>query len=127
MENTKKVTVSDLFVEIYQNFNVTLQIEKMKLLSKKELYLLLTVCLDKFSDTDKVVKENFLPFKEEVMNIYTVQDDKESEIEEIKLLVEETGDKYIETDYIQDQNGNVLPEPFTLEEVRDRRIDIIGK
>ena len=123
----KIIKVSPLFIEIYQNFNVIEQTEKMKSLTKKELYLLLTVCLDKFSDTDKTVKQNFLPFKKEVMDIFDVQDDKDTTIVELSELIEETGDKYIETDYIQDESGNLLPDPLTKEEVRDKRIDIIGK
>ena len=123
----KIIKVSPLFIEIYQNFNVIDQTEKMKSLTKKELYLLLTVCLDKFSDTDKTVNQNFLPFKKEVMDIFDVQDDKDTTIVELSELIEETGDKYIETDYIQDESGNLLPDPLTKEEVRDKRIDIIGK
>ena len=123
----KIIKVSPLFIEIYQNFNVIEQTEKMKSLTKKELYLLLTVCLDKFSDTDKTVKQNFLPFKKEVMHIFDVQDDKDTTIVELLELIEETGDKYIETDHIQDESGNLLPDPLTKEEVRDKRIDIIGK
>jgi len=127
-ETTKKIVkVSDLFIEIYKNFNVIDQTQKMRTLSEKELYLLLTVCLDKFSDTDKTVVQNFKPFKNEVMNIFDVQDDKESNINVVNLLIEETGDKYIETDNIQDKDGNSLPEPLTTQEVRDKRIDIIGK
>ena len=123
----KIIKVSPLFIEIYQNFNVIDQTEKMKSLSKKELYLLLTVCLDKFSDTDKTVKQNFLPFKKEVMDIFDVQDDKDTTLIELLELIEETGDKYIETDHIQDEEGNLLPDPLTKEEVRDKRIDIIEK
>jgi hypothetical protein len=123
----KPIKVSKLFTEIYQNFNVIDQTEKMKSLTKKELYLLLTVCLDKFSDTDKTVKQNFLPFKKEVMEIFDIQDDKETQVKELVELIEETGDKYIETEHIQDIDGNILPDPLTKEEVRDKRIDIIGK
>jgi hypothetical protein len=61
----KNIHVSNEFVDIYTNFNVVTQVEKMKQLTKRELYLLLTVCLDKFSDEDPVVKHNLLPFKEE--------------------------------------------------------------
>jgi hypothetical protein len=123
----KPIKVSKLFIEIYQNFNVIDQTEKMKSLTKKELYLLLTVCLDKFSDTDKTVKQNFLPFKKEVMELFDIQDDKETQVKELVELIEETGDKYIETEHIQDNDGNILPDPLTKEEVRDKRIDIIGK
>jgi hypothetical protein len=41
-------------------------------------------------------------------------------------LIDESGDKYIETDYIITNNGDKLPEPLTKEEVRDAKINIIN-
>ena len=121
-----KIKVSDLFVDIYKNFNVVTQIEKMKQLSKREQFLLLLVCLDKHSDEDPVVVHNFTDFKDECMQIFDIQDDKETNDETLKSLIEETGDKYIETDNLICQNGDPLPSPFTKEEVRDAKIDIIN-
>lgn len=127
MENeNKKLVVSDLFVETYKNFNVVSQVEKMKELSKKELYLLLILCLDKFSDEDPVAKYNFLPFKDECMEIFDIQDDKESTNPDLIDLVKESGDKYIETDYVYDSNGAKMPDPLSKEEVRDAKINIIN-
>ena len=77
-EKQKQIVVSDLFKEIYLNFNVSVQIENMKSLDKRELYLFLTYALDKHSDEDPVVLHNFQPFKDEVMEIYDIQDDKEA-------------------------------------------------
>jgi len=122
----KKLTVSNEFVSIYKNFNVLDQIDNMKKLTKNELYLLLTFCLDKHSDEDPVVIHNLLPFKEECMMIFDIQDDKEVDNEYIKNLVEITDDKYIDTDVIVDTYGNKLPEPLTKEEVRDAKINIIN-
>ena len=122
----KKLTVSNEFVSIYKNFNVLDQIDNMKKLTKNELYLLLTFCLDKHSDEDPVVIHNLLPFKEECMMIFDIQDDKEVDNEYIKNLVEITDDKYIDTDVIVDTDGNKLPEPLTKEEVRDAKINIIN-
>lgn len=126
-ENEKQITVSDLFKKIYTNFNVSSQIDDMKKLEKRELYLLLTFVLDKHSDEDPVVIYNFQEFKDEVMEIYDIQDDKESDNEILKELIEETGDKYIETDYIVDSNGEKLREPLTKDEIRDAKIDIINE
>ena len=128
-ESTKEnqIHVSNEFVDIFSNFNVVTQVEKMKQLTKRELYLLLTVCLDKFSDEDPVVKHNLLPFKEQIMNIFDVQDDKEATDEVLIDLVTESGDKYIETDYIVDSEGEKLPEPLTKDEVRDAKINIINE
>jgi hypothetical protein len=120
-----KVKVSDLFVDIYKNFNVCDQIKKMKELDKQELYLLLILCLDKHKDDDHVILNNFKEFKEEVMEIYDLQDDKEVDNEFLKNLVDLTGDKYIDTGVIVDQNDQDLGEPLTREEVRDAKINNI--
>ena len=126
-EEVKNVTVSDLFVKIYQNFNVVDQIENMNNLSEEELYLLLVYVLDRHSDEDPVVVHNLQPFKEKVMEIYELQDDKETTNPVLLTLVEKTGDKYIETDYVVDGSGNKLKDPLTKEEVREAKIDIIGE
>ena len=126
-EETKNVTVSDLFVEIYVNFNVVDQIENMKKLSEEELYLLITYVLDRHSDDDPIVVHNLLPFKDKSMEIYELQDDKETTNTILLELVEKTGDKYIETDYVVDKNGNKLKDPLTKTEVRDAKIDIINE
>ena len=126
-ENTKQITVSDLFTDIYKNFNVVTQVDKMKRLSKKELYLLITLCLDKHSVEDPVVKYNIAEFKDEAMKIFDVQDDKVSDDIDILLLIEESGDKYIETDNIVDTNGDKLPDPLSKSEVRDAKINIINE
>lgn len=127
MEDKKQIIVSDLFKEIYENFNVVTQVEKMKELSKKELYLLLTMCLDKHSDDDPVVRFNMTEFKDEAMKIFDVQDDKTIYDVDLLQLIEESGDKYIETDNIVDSKGNKLPEPLSKVEVRDAKINIISK
>lgn len=125
-KDVKKVVVSDLFIDIYQKFNVVTQVEQMKQLPRKELYLLLILCLDKQSDEDPVVVHNFMPFKDECMKIFDIQDDKDVDDEDLKLLIEETGDKYIETENIIDSEGNTLRDPLSKEEVRDAKIDIIN-
>ncbi len=122
----KKVNVSKLFFEIYKNFNVFSQVDRMNQLNDRELYLLLTLCLDKFSDEDPVVKYNLIPFKDRIMEIFDIQDDKEPTNSILIGLIEDTGDKYIETDNLY-YRGSKLPEPLTKEEVRDAKINIIKK
>ncbi len=100
MQPEKTIDISKSFFEIYRNFNVTDQIQEMKSLEKRELYLLLTLCLDKFSDEDPVVRHNLIPFREEIMEIFDIQDDKEPSNPLLINLINETGDKYIETDFI---------------------------
>lgn len=126
MENKKTVAVSDEFVKIYKNFNVVNQVEEMKKLSKRELYLLLTLALDKFSEEDPVAKLNSGSFRQELLEIFDVQDEKESS-PLLSEIAEETGDKFIETDYIVDSKGNKLPDPLTKEQVRDAKINLINK
>lgn len=122
-----QIHVSNEFVDIFSKFNVVTQVEKMKQLTKRELYLLLTVCLDKFSDEDPVVKHNLLPFKEEIMNIFDVQDDKEATEQVLIDLIAESGDKYIETDNIFYNDDQKLPDPLTKDQVRDAKINIINE
>lgn len=123
----KTLKVSDLFVEIYTNLNVCSQLENMAKLSKKELYLLLIVALDKHSDDDPVVLHNLLPWKDTALEIFDLQEDKECTIPELIELVEETGDKYIDVTIIVDSNGNKLKDPLSKEEVRDAKINITIK
>ena len=122
----KKVVVSEDFVNIYKNFNVINQVENIKSLSDRELYLLLTVCLDKHDDELSTVKYNFQPFKNEVMEIFDIQDDKETTNQVLLKLIDETGSHYIETSDIVGPDDNKLPDPYTKEEVRDVKISIIG-
>ncbi len=121
-----EIKVTNDFINIYRNFNVKDVSNEMKNLSEKELYLLLTLCLDKHSDDNSTVLHNFQPFREQVMEIYDIQDDKETTNPFLKILVEESGDKYIETDDIVDEMGNKLPEPYTKEELREIKIDLIN-
>lgn len=119
--------VSDLFIQIYKNFNAMSQIDNIRELSKRELYLLITLAIDKFSDSDPVAKHNLLPFKDEAMEIYEINDDVNTKNPVLISLINETGDKYIETDYIVDKRGDQLPEPLTKDEVRDVKINNIMK
>ena len=125
-EETKQLKVSNEFVDIFKNFNVINKVEEIKSLSKKELYLLLTLCLDKHDDGQPTVVYNFQPFREQVMELFEIQDDKETLNPVLQELIEESGDTYIETDNIVDVDGNKLPEPLTKEEVRDAKINIIN-
>lgn len=125
-EDPKLLKVSNEFVDIFKNFNVINKVEEMKRLSKKELYLLLTLCLDKHNDEQPTVIYNFQPFRNQVMELFEIQDDKETLNPILQELIKKSGDKYIETDNIVDNDGNKLPEPLTKEEVRDAKIKIIN-
>lgn len=145
-DDVKKLVVSDLFIEIYENFNVYNQIDKMNLLSDRELYLLLTLCLDKHApdypvdDISKIVQYNFgyseikentsenvVNIRNKFSEIYNLQDDKKVTNPIIKKLIKESGHKYIETKNIYSLGGKKLREPFTIDEIRDIKIDLIDK
>ncbi len=126
-KETTTIKVSEDFVSAYLNFNVANQEEKIRALSSKERALLLILALDKHSDEDPVVVGNFLPFKDEVMEIYDVQDDKETLNESLLELIRETGDKYIDTDCIVDSSGEKLRNPYDKQEVREAKINFISE
>lgn len=122
MEQDKKI-VSNEFVDIFRNFNVVDKIEEMKLLSKRELYLLLTVCLDKHDEDQPTVIHNFLEFKDYIIEINDLFENNKTDN---PILIELSEGGYIETDNIVDEMGNDLPTPLTKEEIRDVRINIIN-
>jgi hypothetical protein len=125
-KETPKLFVSDEFLEIYKNFNVCAQIEQINKLSDRERFLLLILCLDKHDDDNPIVLYNYKPFKEEIREIYTIQDNKETTNQVLLDLIKETDHKHIESDCIRDSFGNKVPDPFDKHEVRDKKIDIIN-
>jgi len=124
MEEIKEseILVSDEFVEIFENLNVFDQYDNMMKLNKRDLYLLLTLSLDKYPFDDTISVYNFKKFEKEVMEIFDIFDDKETTNIDLIKLIEETGDKYIETDNIVDKNGNKMRDPLDKIEVRNKRI-----
>jgi hypothetical protein len=124
---TPKVIVSNEFIDIYVNFNILSQVDNMNKLSKKELYLLLVLCLDNHSDDDPVCISNYRPFVNEIQEIYTIQDDKDTSISELISLQQDTADKYISIDNLVDLNGDKLPSTKTKQEARDAKIGNIIK
>jgi hypothetical protein len=126
-ELEKNIVVSEQFFEIYKNFNVKTQVEEMMCLDKHELYLLLTLCLDKHDDNNVCVLNNFKAFKDEIKEILDLQEDKEVTNQYLLDLTKSTDDFYIETDNIVNSSGDKVPDPYTLQEVRDIKIDLIEK
>ena len=125
-EDVKKVSVSREFVKCYEYFNVCNVIPDMNLLEKRELYLLLTLCVDKHDDTNAIVLNNFSAFTNEIKEILSIQENEKSENEIILSLIKETGDESIEIDDIVCENKK-MRDPFTKEEIRDIKIDLIKK
>ena len=123
----KKIEVSDNFVEIYKNFNVSSQSDKMEKLSKKELYLLLLLCVEKHSDEDPVCINNYKNYPTELQELMSLQDGQDVNNDIIIQLSEATNDKTINTDILVDSKGNKLPEPMKKNEVRDAKIhNVLG-
>jgi hypothetical protein len=121
----KEIKVSKDFVDIYLNFNVKDVTNEMRKLSQKELFLLLTFCLDKHDDEIPTVIANFKPFKDEIMEIFDILDDKSTTNKYLQQLIKETHDNYIETDNVVDEGGNKLPKPYTKAEIRNKKINLI--
>jgi len=121
--------ISDIFLDIYKNFNVCSQSDKMKQLSRKELLLLLVLTSDSFLEESSVVIDNYRGFKGELQVLHdSLPDIGAAEVAVIDLdilsLGDETGDKYIDTTKIVDKNGNKLPKPLTEEEALIKRREI---
>jgi hypothetical protein len=120
----KILQVSDQFVEAYKLFNVIKVTELVENLSRRERLLLLTLASDSFKKND-TLKENISPFKDELIVLYRLQvDEGDSADEDVRYLVEATGDKYIDTETLCMLSGDKLPKPLTEEEAQIMRRDL---
>jgi len=117
------ITVSELFLEIYRNFNVSNQIDKMNLLTKEELYLLLDACIDRHDEDDSTVQLNFSPFVEEIKEILKIQSGEDADDKVLKNLQDRISQTLICE--LKTQSGEDLPDPYTKEEVRDLKLNKI--
>jgi len=117
------ITVSELFLEIYRNFNVSNQIDKMNLLTKEELYLLLDACIDRHDEDDSTVQLNFSPFVEEIKEILKIQSGEDADDKVLKKLQDRISQTLICE--LKTQSGEDLPDPYTKEEVRDLKLNKI--
>lgn len=122
MTNNDSIKVSHNFIEIYRNFNVSDQREKMNELSKEELYLLLDTCIDNHDDEDSTVQLNFSPFMNELKEILNLQSGEVS-----NSILEDLQNKAgLKISNIRiSENGDNLPDPYTREQVRDLKINKI--
>lgn len=122
--------VSESFMGIYQYFNVSDQRDKMKNISKEELYYLLLLCMDNHDEDDPTVYENYKPFGPEIDDILKFQESGETTIMEIINLQKELG-TYISNDNFSGQiktttiGGNELPKLYTKDEARDIKLNNI--
>jgi|688.fasta_scaffold1377711_2 hypothetical protein len=120
----KILQVSSQFVEAYKLFNVIKVTDLVENLSRRERLLLLTLASDSFKKND-TLKENISPFKDELIVLYRLQvDEGDSADEDVRYLVEATGDKYIDTETLRMLSGDKLPKPLTEEEAQIMRRDL---
>jgi hypothetical protein len=128
LKKDKEVIVSDQFIDIYKNFNVYNQVERVRNLSSRERYLLIMLCLDKHDNDDNIFLNNIIPFLDnEVSEIYKVINNTKTKDKDLLDLIKETGYQYIETDNIIDSKGNTIREPLNKYEVRNEKIDLFLK
>ena len=121
MKNEFKV--SQLFVDIFQHFNVYDQRDRMKNLSRIELYLLLDTCVDAHDEDDSTVCQNFSPYMNEIKDILGIQNGYEPTDSDLKELIKLT-DPVLKSEKIT-ESGEYLQEVFTKEEVRELKLNKI--
>lgn len=117
------ITISEKFLEIYRNFNVSDQRDNMTKLSKEELYLLLDTCIDLHDEDDTTVFLNFSPYSVELKEILSIQSGDDVDNQVLKNLQEKTDLRLSSTRVLE--NGDKLPNPYTREEVRDLKLNKI--
>jgi hypothetical protein len=122
-EKNPTIKVSELFLDIYRNFNVSSQVDKMKLISEEELYLLLDVCIDRHDEDDIAVQSNFSPFIGEIQDILKIQSGEESSNIVLKNLQDRISKTLVCE--LKTESGEDLPDPYTKEEVRDLKLNKI--
>lgn len=101
-----KITVSDQFIEIYQNFTKENQVENMNKLTKEELYFLIIKVVDNLDEGNPILKENIKSFRKETMEILHIQRDKKTKNPVLLKLIEDSANEYIMFDEVVDQLGN---------------------
>jgi hypothetical protein len=121
---TSPYIANETFIEIYRNFNVSNQIDKVKTLTRKQQYILLNLCIEKHNEDDLQVIENLSSFVEEVKSLqHLFKNYGEPEDPFLNELSMKYG-KYLNIS-IEDIHGNELPEPYSREEVRELKLNNI--
>lgn len=121
-----KYEVSDKFIWIYRRMHVKNLVEDMKQLDKRELYLLLLRTLDDHDLENESVKANMRAFKAECLEIFAINDGKETSCPVLAELKGEDISKTLINLHMTDRQGVVMGSPLTRDEIRDEKIsDII--
>ena len=126
---TSPFIASSTFIEIYRNFNVFDQIEGIKLLSTKERYVLLNLCIAEHNLDDPQVEQNFSKSSDELTNLKNLLQNGITDVPILDDLSKNYGvlslGNFDLKITIEDDSGNDLPELYTREEVRELKLNKI--
>lgn len=127
MEEKKNGTiVSNKLIEIFLTINKMDKTEDMRNLPKKELYILLLLSIENYSDTNEYIVKNFTLFEEECYNIYNVQLGKGTNDPYLQMLMEETDSTFINTNKIFDDDGYIFPNLESKSSIRNYKIKTLN-
>jgi len=131
MEKVKqeiKFTVSDLFIDCYKLINVININDKISLLSKRELFLLLILVSDTHDTESNIVFDNVKNYELELKTVLELWDSNSTTDTDLIYLSEVTGDTSIDVSVLVDKNDDILPKPLSATEalVLSREIKING-
>ena len=131
MEKVKqeiKFTVSDLFIDCYKLINVININDKISLLSKRELFLLLILVSDTHDTESNIVFDNVKNYELELKTVLELWDSNSTTDTDLIYLSEVTGDTSIDVSVLVDKNDGILPKPLSATEalVLSREIKING-
>jgi hypothetical protein len=131
MEKVKqemKFTVSDLFIDCYKLINVININDKISLLSKRELLLLLILVSDTHDTENNIVFDNVKNYELELKTVLELWDSNSTTDTDLIYLSEVTGDASIDVSVLVDKNDGILPKPLSATEalVLSREIKING-
>jgi hypothetical protein len=121
--------VSDLFVDIYTNFNVCSQVNKIKNLRRPERLLILMSAVD-FDINNEFVSYNFRNFKNEIEILKQLYLHRNPQDYDLLSVLRKEKNRYDRIATLHDKNGNKLI-PLTEEEAKVKRreylINLINK
>jgi hypothetical protein len=121
---SKLIKVSDNFIKAFQLFNIVDVSDILKELSPTETYLLLIKCLDEHDDYNPFVIQNFKNYLDIISGIYDFLDKNETINPILLELIEITGDKYVNTSDIRDNEG-ILVRKLNTREIREYKLKIL--
>ena len=140
IEQVERYQPSETLLDIYRMFNVNDQRERMRQLSKKDLYFLLLCCIDNHDEEQPNVVTNYSEFEPEIDDILELQESEKTTNPILLELVKETGSSWIEvgSSFVKEEKDNTLgmsrtvsnvwtpvelPKPYTIDEIRELKLN----